>query len=233
MAGEQHLDHVRRLAAVMQREAGLRRIEARDHRPSLGRDAGMAGEAKAALDDRVGRGERGLDVAGRDFAPIEQVVAELGMQHRRVGRQRVLELAHHRKLVPVDPHQLRRILGDGTGLRGDCDDRLTLPAGALDRERVLRRRAQRRSVGHGAPPRRHPPGELGAGDHAGDAVEGQRLGAVDAVDPGMGVRASHKGQADHAGQRQIIDIGAAPGDRAARTWPGQRASDDSVRPIEG
>ena len=86
----------------------------------------MASEAKAAFDNHVGRGEGSLDVTGRDFAPIKQIIAELGMEYRRSGRQRVLEFVHHRELVPVYTYQLGSILGDGADL--GCD-RPMMPSG--------------------------------------------------------------------------------------------------------
>ena len=99
------------------------------------------------------------------------------MDHRRAGIERGLGVGDRRQLLVVDLDQLAGILGLGARARDHGADRLALPAGALDRDRVLRRRLDALEVREHADPRRDHLGELRAGDdrdHAGRLLRRRR-----------------------------------------------------------
>ncbi len=165
MLGEQVLHHVRRLRAVIDGEALLARVPVGDDGARLVGDAGVAAEHEGRLDHRVGVREALVGVAGDVRALEGEIVAELGMDHRRAGIERGFGVGDRRQLLVVDLDQLARVLGLGAGARDHGADRLALPAGALDRDRVLRRRLDALEMREHADPGRDHLGELGAGDH--------------------------------------------------------------------
>jgi hypothetical protein len=61
-----------------------------EHGARLEADGGVAAEIEGVLDDQIGAGEYGLDVARVDRLAVGQVVAELGMDHRAIGVERGL-----------------------------------------------------------------------------------------------------------------------------------------------
>ena len=83
--GEQVLHHVRRLRALVDGEALLARIPVGDDGARLVGDAGVAPEHEGRLDDLVGGGKALVGVAGLVAALEGEIVAERGMDHRRVG----------------------------------------------------------------------------------------------------------------------------------------------------
>ena len=83
--GEQVLHHVRRLGALVDGEALLPGIPVGDDGARLVGDAGVAAEHEGRRDDLVGRGEALVGVARLEAALEGEVVAERGMDHRRVG----------------------------------------------------------------------------------------------------------------------------------------------------
>ena len=88
--GEQVLHHVRRLRAMIDGQALLARIPVGDDGARLVADAGVAAEHERRLDHRVGVREALVGIAGHVHALEGEVVAELGMDHRRAGIERGL-----------------------------------------------------------------------------------------------------------------------------------------------
>ena len=85
--GEQVLHHVRRLRAVIDGQPLLARIPVGDDRARLDGDAGVAAEHEGGLHHRVGFGEGLVDRADIELALEAEIVAELGMDHRRFRRR--------------------------------------------------------------------------------------------------------------------------------------------------
>ena len=85
--GEHALHHVRRLRRVIDGELGAGAVVVGQDRARLQRHAGVAAEVEGGLDDHVGGRERLVDVAAVVDALEAEVVAEIGMDHRR-RRQR-------------------------------------------------------------------------------------------------------------------------------------------------
>ena len=89
MLGEQVLHHVRRLRALIDGQALLAGIPVGDDGARLVGDAGVAAEHEGRLDHGVGLGEALVGIA-RDVHALEaEIVAELGMDHRRRGSSAV------------------------------------------------------------------------------------------------------------------------------------------------
>ena len=75
---EHALDHVRALAAGVDGELARALVVGGEHGAGLEADGGVAAEVEGVLDDEIGLGEDGLDIAGVDRLAVGQVVAELG-----------------------------------------------------------------------------------------------------------------------------------------------------------
>ena len=167
---EHALDHVRALAAGVDGELAGAPVVGGEHGAGLEADGGVAAEVEGVLDDEIGLGEHGLDIAGVDGLAVGQVVAELGMDHRALGIERGLFVGNRRQLLPVDDDALGRVLGLRARLRNDEDHRLAHPARTVDGHGVLRRRLHAGEAGERADPRAcHPLGQLCAGHDEGYA----------------------------------------------------------------
>ncbi len=170
MLGENILRHVRRLRALIHGQALFAGIPVGDDGARLVGDAGVAAEDECRLDHRVGLGQSLVDLTGIEHALKCQIVAKLGMDHRRLGIERGFRIGDARQYFVVHPDQRAGVLGLGARARHDRADRLALPAGAFHGDGILRRRLDAFEMGEHADPRRDHLGELGAGDdrdHAG------------------------------------------------------------------
>ncbi len=162
MLGEQVLHHVGRLGALIDGEAPVAGIPVGDDGAGLVGDPGVTAEHERRLDDLVGGGEAAVGIAGVEAALEGEVVAEGRMDHRRPGIERGLGIGDGRQLLVVDGDEGAGVLGLRPGAGDDRGDRLALPAGALDRDGVLRRRLDALEMGEHADPGRDHLRELGA-----------------------------------------------------------------------
>ena len=232
MLGEQVLHHVRRLRAVIDGEALLARIPVGHHRARLVAHAGVAAEAERRLDHFVGFGKALVRLARLVLALEGEVVAELGMDHRRAGVQCGLRIRDGGQLLVLDRDQLARILGLRARLCHHGTHRLALPAGALDRDGVLRRRLDALQMRQHADPGRDDFGQFGAGDdrdHAGRLLRRRR---IDRDDAGVRMRRAHIRHMRHARQRDVADVLSPPLGEPRQVRPRHRAADIGVRPVE-
>ncbi len=230
--GDDVLDHVRGLGGLVERQVLLGRVPVRHDGARLERHAGVPAELEGRLDDLVGVREGAVDLAGVEVALEGEVVAELGMDRRRAGRERRLDVDDRLELLPVDRHELGRVLGLGPAARDDGRHGLALPAGTVDRERVLRRRLEALEVRQHADPRRHDLRHLRArddGDHAGG---GLRLGRVDPEDLRVRIGRAHEGDMHHARQADVADILPAAAGQAPEVRARHGAADIGVRAVE-
>ena len=230
--GEQVLHHVRRLGALMDGEALLSRIPVGDDGARLVGDAGMAAEHEGRLDDFVGRGEAPVGIARLVAALEGEVVAERRMDHRRAGLERGLGIGDGGELLVIDNNKRAGILGLCPAPRDDRGDRLALPAGAVDCDRVLRRRLDALQMREHADPGCDHLRKLGAGDDRDHARRGFRRNSVELEDAGMRVRRAHEGDVHHARQHDVADILAAALDEPAEVGARHGAPDIGVRAIE-
>ncbi len=232
MLGEQVLHHVRRLRALIDGEALLARVPVGDDGARLGGDAGVAAEQEGGFHHRVGRGEGLVGLADFQLALEAEIVAELGLDHRRLGIERGFRIGDRRQFFVGDVDQLAGVFRLRARLRHHGAHRFALPAGALDRDGVLRRRFQALQMREHADPGRHHFGQLGAGDHGDHAGRFLRRRGVDLLDARMRVRRAHEGHVRHARQGDVADILPAPLRQALQIRPRHRAADIGVRPVE-
>ena len=232
MLGEQVLHHVRRLRALIDGEALFARVPVGDDSARLVGDAGVAAEQKSRLGDRVGLGEAFVGIAGGVRALEGEIVAELGMNHRRSRIERGLRIGHGGEHLIVDIDQRAGVLRLCARAREHRAHRLALPAGAVDGDGVLRRRLDALEVGEHADPGRDHLGELGAGDDCGHARRFFRLRRCDVCEPRMRVRRAQECDVQHARQGDVADILPAPLRQPRQVRPRYRAADIGIRPVE-
>ena len=67
-----------------------------------------------------------------------EVVAQRGMNHRGFRIKRGAHVRHRLQLLIFNPDDFRRVLCDGAASRHNGGDGFALPAGTIDRNRVLR-----------------------------------------------------------------------------------------------
>ena len=202
----------RRLVAAVHGERALARIVVGDDGAHFERDAAMAGEGEAALDDMRRPVERGFGIPGADRRGKAEIAAELRVDQRCIVVER--PVAHRRggQRLPLDRDLAGRVLGLGAGRGDDGGDRLALPDDAVDRDRVLGRRDHRRQVVHRPLPRLADFGDFGARYHPRAGNRGERRGRVDPEDPRMCVGASDEGEMEQPGEAEVVGI-PAPAER--------------------
>jgi len=132
--GEQVLRHVRRLRALVDREALLAGIPVGHDGAGLVGDAGMAAEHEGLRDDRVGVGKALVGIADVQPALERKIVAKLGMDHRRRRIERGLGIGHAGERFVVHLDQRGGVLRFGAGAGDHGAHRFALPAGPLDRD---------------------------------------------------------------------------------------------------
>ena len=152
--GKKILRHVRRLRALIDRQALLARIPIGDDGARLVGHAGMAAEHEGGLHHRVGLGKTLVGIAGVERALESQIVAEFGMDHRRRRIERGFGVGDRGQHFVFNLDQRAGVLGLGAGAGNDRAHRLALPAGALHRNGVLRRRFDALEMRKDADPRR-------------------------------------------------------------------------------
>ena len=129
-----------------------------------------------------------------------------------VPAQHVVHVADAGQRVVVDLDQLGAVLGQRPAVGHHDGDRVADQAHGVTGQRREGRqqqvgRADRREVGGHAV-------EVGGGEHRPHPGHGQRLGDVDAPDPGVRERAAHEGGVQHAGQGDVVDVAAPAGEDA-------------------
>ena len=167
---------------------------------------------EGALDDDIGLGESGLEIAAREGHLLEDVRRRLGrrlhalgehvvVEHRRVRRHRLAHVDHVRQHLVVDLDQVQRLLGDGLRGRRHRGHGMAVVERLPARHDVLRHVA----VVDRHLARRHPLvgnlGHLVAGDDGLHAGQRARLRRVDGADARVGVGAAEDAPHQHARQR--------------------------------
>ena len=231
--GKQVLHHVRRLRALIDRETLLARVPIGHDRARLVGHAGVAAEAERGFDDRIGLRKSLIRRTGFVLALEGEIVAQLRMDHLRRRIERGLGIRDRCQLFVGDFDQLARILGQRAGARHHGANRFALPARAVDRDRILRRRLDPFQVREHANPWGHDFGELGAGHHCDDAIRLLGRRGLDVADACMRMRRAYEGDMHHARQRDVADILGSSLGQARKVGPRHRAADVGVRPVEG
>ena len=126
----------------------------------------MATEVEGSLYDNISAGKGFVDAACVQAAGEAKVVAQLGVNNRRVRAKSGVHVERRRQGFPFDLHILHGVFGFGTGVGDHGHDRLALPAGAINRHGVLRRRFQADQMRQRCDPRFANSGQVFSVEHA-------------------------------------------------------------------
>ena len=227
------LDHVRALGVVPHGELLFGRIPVGEDGPRLKAHPGVPGEDICLLDDMVGLRTCRLDVAEIRVAPPGEVVAEALVDDGCGGVERGLGVGDGGQHLPVDLHELRRILRPGAALGDHRHHRLALPGRRLKGQRILRRRLEALEVGQHPDPGIVYLGQLASG-HDRDHPRGRvRRFRVDRPDPGMRMgRTDERRVSCPLAELDVVDEGAAPLREARRVGARNGPADIGVRAVE-
>ena len=232
MFGEQILHHVRRLGRVIDREPLVARIPVGQNGAAFVADAGMATEQERLLHNRVGFLGRLVDLPDIERALEGEVVAELGMDHRRLWIECSFRIGDGSQFLVIHLDQFAGVFGKRARLRHNCTDCLALPAGAVDGERVLWGRLNALQMRQHADPGRDDFREFRPGDDGDDARRLLGFALVDLPDAGMRKRRTQIGDVAHARQHHVADILRAALRKPLQVRARHRAADIGIRPVE-
>ena len=232
MLGEQVLHHVRRLRAVIDGHPLIAGVPVGDHGARLGGDAGVAAEHEGGLHHRIRFGEGLVGCADFQLALEAEIVAERGMDHRRVLVERGFRIGDGGQGLVFYLDQLAGILRLRPRARHHSAHGFTLPARNIDGDGRLRRGFQALEMRENAHPGRHDFGEFRAGDHGNHARRFFRGRGGDRLDARVRMRRAHEGNMGHARQGDVADILPAPLHQALQIRPRHRAADIGIRPVK-
>ena len=175
----------------------------------------------ALRDHHFGLRKRAIDGAvvhlavGRHAGPARdqrygQVVGERLVDHDRLAGHRQLGIDHHRQRIVVDDDRVGRVTGDIAIGGHHHRHRLAGVTHDVDGHGAVIGRGEGRADRH----RREQLGDLRAGEDRLDTLH--RLGGagVDRRDAAVGDVAALEGQVLHAGDLQVVDVGASTLDEA-------------------
>ena len=111
--GKQVLHHVRRLRALIDRQARFAGIPVGDDGARLVGDAGVAAEHECGLDHGVGLGEALVGIARGMHALEAEIVADRWMDHRRLGIERRFRIGDRLQFLIIHRDQFAAVLGLG------------------------------------------------------------------------------------------------------------------------
>lgn len=222
MRGDPAPHQVRRLRRRPQRRAAGERFVIGEVGARLDRVGGDAVVDEVEGLDMRCAGERGLHRGGVAHGLVEcEVGRELGMDQRRVGRERRPRRYHRRHRPVVD----RDRFGGGGGLGpsfGDHHrDRIADVAGDARRETGAERLVHRPAIGERDAGDARQPAQafarpVGAGQDRADAGHRRGAGAIDRADRGVGVGAADENSVEwcRRSRRDVVDEAAASGQEA-------------------
>ncbi len=155
------------------------------------------------------------------------------MNHRRFRIERGAHVRHRFQFLVFNGDEFGGVLGDGAAGRHDGRDRLALPADAIDRDRVLRRRFEALQMREHADPwrddGRQVPAPVTTAMTPGNAP-GRR--GVDPDDLRMGMGRAQKHHMRHPRQFHVADIKPPPLHQPLEVGPRDHLADIGVRPVE-
>ena len=165
----------------------------------------------------VGLGEAGLDVAAADLLVQQHVRAALGVDQRRIGRQRRVRVAHQRQVGVADLDQRGGPCRQLRRRRDDQRDPVADVAHDLAAQHFLV------GVDQAVAVVRH----VGRGQHRDDTVELARAARVDALDPRVRAVGEDGLAVQHLRPHQVGRVARGAGDLGARIGPRDRAADQA------
>ena len=146
----------------------------------------------------------------------------------RAGGERCVGREHRGQRLVLHVDERRGVVGGRPAHGGDRHDRFADVPHALGGERKHGARLHALVVEEDAAVRLAEPGDGIAAEHADDAGHAARGVDTDAGEARMGVNAANEGDVDHARQRQVVHVPAAPGEQA-RVVAAFHARSDAAR----
>ena len=139
LLGKDALHHMRRLGGMIHGECFIRRVVIRNDGARFQRNTGMAPGDKTRLHHLMrGRESRG-DISAFSRACEDKIIAQFRMDHDRVGGERCLHIGLRRQSFEFDIQRGHTIFGRRAAFCNHSHNRLPLPGGAVERQRILRR----------------------------------------------------------------------------------------------
>jgi hypothetical protein len=221
--GQQHLEDVRDLGGRPDGVLALGGDRLDDHAPGLDRVGDQPRVVVALLDHHRGLGEHLVDVAVGQHPGVGLVGAERVVDDGRALVHGLHHVGDHRQLVVVDFDGLDGVGGVLAAVGHHHGDDLAHVVDAVLGHRPVVGDAGvgGRLVGHDAvgdrPGARHGRrplvGQVLTGEHRLDPRQLLGRRGVDAGDAGVGDRAAHEGQPQHARQGDVVDVAALAGEQ--------------------
>ena len=157
------------------------------------------------------------------------VVGELGMDDGRARRDGLELIAYHRQRLPIDGHQLGRVLRLGPAVGDDHRDGLALPDGAVRGQQPLRRGTMARPMQCDADERLAARVDVARDQHRGDARRLLCRFDVDRNDFCVRVRTAHKAGVQHPRQLDVVDVAAMAAEQPFQLPPRDARADAGGR----
>ena len=177
------------------------------------------------------RDVRGARAVGRGAAGAEEAKDLLGhdvvVNHRRLGRHRILHVRNGLERLVLDLDQVERVFGDVRVSRGDRRDRVPAVERLVRGEDVVEHPARAGRLALAEVHRRIVlPREVGVRDHRGHSGQRLRLRGIDVVDQRVGVRAAQHAAVEHPRQPHVGAVDRATVDLVDTVGADRRAADD-------
>ncbi len=177
----------------------------------------------------VGRGGKGRVGIAHDGAQPPHLVALRRGDDERRPRERLVAVDDGRKMLDVERHGARAVLGRGGALGDHHRDRLAHIAHLVLGDDGLQEMDEARDLQMlGADGDDRDVADIGSGEDGDDARKRQRRARVDAAYAAARDRAAHDHGMQGARGRDVIDIDAAPGEEAEILAPRNGAADEGV-----
>ena len=230
--GDQVLHHVGRLRPLVDGEPPFPWVPVRDNGARLQGHTGVAAEHEIGLGNSRSRGKGRIDLADIEAALERKVVAEIGMDHQGARFERRVHVGHHLERVVHHGEVLRRVLGLGPAAGNHRRDRLTRPAGPVNRHRMLGGGLETLEMRQHTHPWGDHGRKLGPRHHRDHARHGLGRRGVDRDDPRMGMRRAHIDHVRHPRQAHVADILSPALQQPRQVGAWNRAADIRVRPVQ-
>ena len=232
MGGKNILDHVRALVVVPDGQLFFRGFIIGDETPCFQANAGVSSENECILDDVIRRRIGGVHIAKVGIALPRQIVTEAFVDDLRIRVERGFGIDGDGQDFPVDLNHGGGVFGFGATIRDDGHDGLSLPAGGIQRQRVLRRGFEPLQMSQDADPGRADFRHFLRCDHGDNAGHGLCRCRVDPVDFGVCIGRPDESGVYHPFELNVVDERSFALSQARRVGAGDRTADIGIRAIE-
>ncbi len=227
MPAEYLLHLERRLVRVDHRQRALRGVKVGDQAAAFERHRKLALEPELFGDHKIGLGKRLRGLALLQCVIERNIVPEFRVD-RYTRAEGLLVVGRRRQFLPFDGDELGCVLRLGPALGNHRHDRLPLPHRALLDQERLRRRAVPGAMQGNADKRIAQRIEITRGKDRRYAWRLSCRFGVDPAQPGMGMRAAHEADVQHARQLDVVEITAMAAQQPLQFPPRHAGADRLV-----